>query len=983
MPDSIENRKVVCRACQVAFTVPGVGGDGATGQAAAEQSDASFGGGMFDSLDVDNLLNAKSSGLSQRRPDPNSSAEQAESGDSQQRTEQPVAERSAASASPNPKDPKGNPAGEEKEKSAAPNEEPLFDAQPAERPAALPITVLDRSKKKSKGKKKKKNKKKRESPVADAEDESALIDAQSDPFEERKRSSDPIDPEEQAVFDYVQAVNRRKNNFATILALVIAIALGGWFAVKEIDRLKAPLTAKERGILEDEGFRLKAARGPRKGQFAALDRGVPRVGVAPGVRLDRFGQLDQRLAEQEMENKFDPNAGFDDNGKPRRQVEREPPVDLDTRVAAGEKGSSFKVGKGKVWGPALAVSPRNVVFVPEGDGVASYDLVSREQIDYKSVGRLIGKLDRVSALATTPDARFLMAGFQSGRVKLFQLDSQSRFYEIARMRQKHFRPVRKIVASPDSSSFATLDDEAQLAAWDIAARKNKWKRKIEKSQEGRDGKKCLDLAFSSDGQQLLAAMTESDVVLSAVDGNEVARKERRKRKSAVLSPSNGSMISCTETEIRGFSLEGDVELWKKSIRKTNSPVVALDASGATGLFFDGEKSILNFDLRSGDLLGRLPPVDGSGRPTDAKPIVSLDGRFLLYGARNYSKGKLPINRVNFSHVDATQIQQLPPALELPRRSVPELWVTKEGKRSRKVTRVSLPDTGKKISAVALNDDGLLFYSTESGSLYVYDWTNGIIVEELLSDSGKSISALAVCGKWLAAGLQSGGVLLYEVQASGVLKSLGGVFGHETAVVGIEAIPVKADQQQKDPFSIASVSRDGDLRVWEIPTRGSLLNVETFREVPKGLVVLDDRKILVASTVHLATVNIDTQKVTVEGSRKGGSRVALSPDGKKLAFVDRKNLKIAKTRTGDLSEPVPLDQNPGAIQFTLDSKMLQIDFSNHLAIVNYRTGKTVERIDAEIRPHSELDTLFAISTGETLMAAVTKDGTRIIILPVEK
>ena len=235
MPDSIENRKVVCRACQVAFTVPGVGGDGATGQAAAEQSDASFGGGMFDSLDVDNLLNAKSSGLSQRRPDPNSSAEQAESGDAQQRTEQPVAERSAA-----------------------PNEEPLFDAQPAERPAALPITVLDRSKKKSKGKKKKKNKKKRESPVADAEDESALIDAQSDPFEERKRSSDPIDPEEQAVFDYVQAVNRRKNNFATILALVIAIALGGWFAVKEIDRLKAPLTAKERGILEDEGFRLKA-----------------------------------------------------------------------------------------------------------------------------------------------------------------------------------------------------------------------------------------------------------------------------------------------------------------------------------------------------------------------------------------------------------------------------------------------------------------------------------------------------------------------------------------------------------------------------------------------------------------------------------------------------------------------------------------------------------------------------------------------------
>ena len=166
-------------------------------------------------------------------------------------------------------------------------------------------------------------------------------------------------------------------------------------------------------------------------------------------------------------------------------------------------------------------------------------------------------------------------------------------------------------------------------------------------------------------------------------------------------------------------------------------------------------------------------------------------------------------------------------------------------------------------------------------------------------------------------------------------------------------------------------------------RGSLLNVETFREPPKSLVVLDDRTILVASTSHLATVNPDTQKVTVEGSRKGGSRVALSPDGKKLAFVNRKEITIAKTRTGVIGKPVPLDQNPGAIQFTRDSRMLQIDFAKHLAFVNYRTGKTVETIDAEIRTHSELETLFAVSSDETLMAAVAKNGRRIIIVPVEK
>ena len=112
-------------------------------------------------------------------------------------------------------------------------------------------------------------------------------------------------------------------------------------------------------------------------------------------------------------------------------------------------------------------------------------------------------------------------------------------------------------------------------------------------------------------------------------------------------------------------------------------------------------------------------------------------------------------------------------------------------------------------------------------------------------------------------------------------------------------------------------------------------------------------------------------------------MALSPDGKKLAFVNRNEITIAKTRTGVVGKPVPLNQTPGAIQFTNDSRLLQIDFSKHLGVVNYRTGKTVETVDAEIRTHSGLDTLFAISSGESLMAAVTKEGQRIIILPVEK
>ena len=439
LPDSIENRKVVCRECQFAFSVPGVGGNG---QTAAEQSDGSIDGAMFDSLDVDDLLNAKSSGLSQRRPDPVPSTEQPSKDDAARRRQQPEPDRADVPSSKKSKDPKRKSSPRAKENSTSAGENPL-DARPAEQPSALPITVLDRSKKKSKGKKKKKKKKKQKSPDNDTEDRGELDDAQSDSFEQKDKAVDAIDPEEQAVFDYARAVNGRKNAFAVMAALAIALGLGGWFSVQEIERLKAPLTEKERGILEDEGFRLKAVRVPRKGQFAFLGNDVPRVGVAPGIRRDRFGRIEQ-FPDGGVEDKFDPNAAFGDQKNQRKPPKREPPVDFDTRVAAEEKAKSFSVGQRKVAGPALAVSARNVVFVPEGDGLASYDLVTKKQIDYKSVARWAGKKDRITALATTHDARFLVAGHFSGRVKVFQLDSEGRFYEMGRLAQKHFRPVKLI-----------------------------------------------------------------------------------------------------------------------------------------------------------------------------------------------------------------------------------------------------------------------------------------------------------------------------------------------------------------------------------------------------------------------------------------------------------------------------------------------------------------------------------------------------------
>jgi WD40 repeat protein len=453
----------------------------------------------------------------------------------------------------------------------------------------------------------------------------------------------------------------------------------------------------------------------------------------------------------------------------------------------------------------------------------------------------------------------------------------------------------------------------------------------------------------------------------------------------VLSARQRSSVGCTDTEVAAFALDGDSELWKKSIRRTRFPVVKLDAVDDAGIFFDGGGSLIRFDLQTGGLIGRLPSANQQIQQPGAIPIVSADGQHLLFASRRRVKGKLPILRIDRRETDSDQLSRLPPTLELPRRDVEEVRNNKDLGLAKKIVKVALPDFGRKISALTLNDDGLLFFSNESGGLYVYDWTNGFVLDEVAIESNESIAALAICGKWLAVGHQRGGIMLYEIHESGSLRLHGSVFGHDKAVVGIESMPLvnETERDAGTANSIASLSKDGRLRVWEIPTFGNLMNVEALREPPKGLVVVDDTTILVASASRLATVNPKTQNVSVAVGRRVGPRVAVSADGKRLAFVKGKSITIAKAKTGVTEEPFAFEENPIAVQFTPDSKFLLVGFSKRFALVNFRSGKTVETVDVEVRSLGGLEALFAISPKRTLMASVSKQGQEIVIVPAEK
>ncbi len=800
------------------------------------------------------------------------------------------------------------------------------------------------------------------------------------------RSDDAIDPAEQAVYDYARKTNARKNFVVAVLALVIASMLGGYFLVEEIGRLKTPLTGPERELLEAEGFRLKAVRAPRKGQLEALGKKTPRVAVAPGVRIDA---LDRQLDKPAMDQVFDPNAGLEDwNRKKRKPPVKQRPVDFDTRAGATADGqkvavaNSYTVGGKGITGPAIAISPRDVVFAPEAEGIASFSLSDNKRIDFKTVGRFSGKSDRVDVLAASPDGRWMVAGLRSGRVKQFQLDSLGHFVEVTKLEQNHFSPVQHIVISSDSTMIATVDLGAMVAVWSVERGRLKWKKQMEQRPVGNAGQECLDLKFTADGQQVIAAFSGTDVTLQTADG-QMSTRAVALRKSAVLSPADRITISCTETDISVYAFGDEEALWKKSIAKSMAPRVALLGRRGSGVFSNGGDLMIEFDLKTGEILGRhARPASGRGQLS--RLVVSASGKFLLEGKERYANGRLRANRFRSFSKTQPPVVNLPPALPLPPRVVPELLGAKDGKHFRKLLRVSPDGIEGKISAVALNSDGLLFFATSSARLYVYDWANEILVEELVMEPRRAVTALATCGRWLAAGGQSGAVGLYEVLPSGKLKTLNGLFGHDSPVFAIDKLPAKpnplAEAGQPRPCSIVSLSKDGNVRAWDIPSRAILLNVDTFGN-PNRMVVRADRKIMVASTSHLATINADSKKVELQGSRRGGSMVALSPDGKKLAFVNHDKITIAKTKTGTVGKPAALEKPPIAIEFTRDSKFLQAVFPEHVAIVNFRSGKTVDVIDVEIRPHTGGQLPFVLSADQTLMAALAREKQQIIIVPV--
>ena len=926
LPGSADAKKVVCRSCKMTFTVDGNSSSPSDGSAELESS---IDGGMFDSLDIDSMLNAESSGLKRTLPPQQI-----------RQREQPAAKQ------PSPQPEKIQPL------------DPV--AQPEQR-AVLPITVPKRAKK-SKTQKEKKREKKIDSK---SRAEQARESTESETQTQAKASEHPIDPEEAALFEYARRDNQRKNTIAIVFGLLVALALGGFFFATELEHIRKPLTAAEREKLESQGFRLEASK-VAGGNFRKLADGVERVEVVPGVRPESLGKAREADGRQQFdaEKPFDPNREFAGGAANNRRNrannarKKKAPIDFDTSADLVERDptSSFTIKIRQPSQTIATVSSRDHVYFRDGITIRAYDLATQKSIGQRTV--YLSK--KLSSLAVTPDNRWLVAGFGNGALAMFQIDKEGRFYQTRRLLQTLFTAVEHLVISADSKQFAAADISGAVSVWDIDQGKQTYLHRSEPNIG-----ELNDIAWIAP-TKLLAAYDDADIIIDLQERVSKTRSVTSARRGVRLSPAVGVATSIANGYVVANRLNSDDVMWKKTVRPSSSTSLILSKDGQTGFFDEGGKAIFQIDLKSGSVIQKLP-VDRLGSKSKNLTVLSPDSKYLLRANGNRQWEVIELSK---GGVEPLAIAAPKPPLPLPK----PIYPGEESLTPESGFRKAISFEGETISAILLANRGLLFAATRSGRLAVHDWTRSLTLQEILFEDKQRVTALAFCEQRLLVGHRSGQVTVYNV-SDGRLSLFDRFEAHDSSVFAIQCI-AKDTRKPSSVTQFVSVSDRGNVKVRQLNEKTFSYDQTPFSDTPQQLIVTPDGVIQVASNSRLATINSTTSKTDVMGSQRGGNKIALSADGKRLAFLNHKKISIAKTRNGTISKTFELADAPSGLQFDPSGRSLFVFYPNRSDLVRVTNGKVWKNLEGDIDTSSH--PAVAISEDGKLMASFSKSAGKIFI-----
>ena len=511
---------------------------------------------------------------------------------------------------------------------------------------------------------------------------------------------------------------------------------------------------------------------------------------------------------------------------------------------------------------------RSVSFSPDGTILASgsHDQTVRlwDVSTKRNIAILEEQKDRISSVAFSPDGTTLASGAWDATVRLWDVATRRNIAVF-----EHTDIIAFVSFSPDGATLASGLDDGTVTLWDVATRTN-----IATLRE--HGDNVTSIAFSPDGATLAVGAGSAIKLWDISREENIATLEghRGQVTSVVFSPDGRTLASgaydqttrlwdvLTRTNIATFredmldvasvafspdgvilasgTGDGKIGLWDTSEWTQPRPQTLVKISG------DNQQSATGTELAN--------PFIVEVRDQYGNPLQGAQVTFTITTGNGKLSGRFTVENVT-TDVSGRVERTLTPG------------------QGTNTVEVSVADIEATFNAVGA---GIPATPVIGGDYPTWHLPDGAMIRLGKGHMGKGDRAVAFSPDGRSLAVASGiGVWLYDV---GISRERALLVGHRDEVTSVAF--------SLNGMTLASGSRDGEVKLWDVDTGENIATLERHRSGVTSVAFSSNGTTLASGsydrTIKLWDVRTRENIATLEGHTNFVTSVAFSPDGQILA-----------------------------------------------------------------------------------------------------
>ncbi|MDZ8055878.1 MAG: NB-ARC domain-containing protein [Aulosira sp. ZfuVER01] len=560
------------------------------------------------------------------------------------------------------------------------------------------------------------------------------------------------------------------------------------------------------------------------------------------------------------------------------------------------------------WVSAVALSPdgKYVISGSHDNTLKVWNWETGEQLQ-----TFTGHSDWVHAVAFTLDGKYVISGSLDKTIKVWNWETGEKLRTLA----GHSYPVNVVAITPDNKYVISGSSDNTLKVWN-------WEtgEQLRTLEGHRDWVNAL--AITSDGKYAISASRDNTLkVWNWKTGEQLRTLEGHtwSVNAVAITSDNKYVVSASgDSTLKVWNWETGEQLRTLTGHSysVNSLVLAPDNKYVISGSLDSTLKVWNWE--TGEQLRTL-----TGHTSLVKAVTCTpDGNYVI----------------STSHDNTLKV-----------------WNWHSGKQLR-----TLAGHSYSVNAVVLTPDGKYVISaSRDNTLKVWNWETG---EQLRTLAGHSYSVNAVV-------LTSDGNCVISASGDYTLKVWNWENGEQLRNLTGHASLVKAVACTPDGNYVISGSYDNTLKVWNWHTGEQLHTLMGHNELVNAVALTPDGKYVISgsydNTLKVWNWQIREEVRTLEGHSDSVNAVALTPDSKYVISASSdKTFKVWNWETGELLRTLEIHSSEvNAVALTPDGKYVISASSDYtLKVWNWQTEEVI-----------------ASFTGESVMycCAIAADGVRVV------